>query len=291
MTLITPDHSTLLSRAVERLTLAGISTPAEDVAALAAHALGFDDPAQVDLDAGLGLAEPAFEELVSRRAQRVPLSHLVGKVAFRGITLRVGPGVFTPQPETEAVVQWVADALTSSQVAAPLVVDLCTGSGTVAFAVAHEVPHAIVHAVERDAGALAWAYRNAEARVLAGDSLVLLHHADVEDCLPDLEGQLDLVVSNPPYVGTGEAHIPDAEVLDHDPGISLWAGEDGLDVIRLVERAAARLLKVGGLVVIEHSDRQGVSVPALLQETGHWTEVQDHLDQLGRDRFATARRR
>jgi len=95
-------------------------------------------------------------------------------------------------------------------------------------------------------------------------------------------------MSNPPYVATTEAHIPDPEVLDHDPGIALWAGEDGLDVIRLVEQAARRLLKPGGLVVVEHSDRQGATAPALFEAAGGWSEVVDHRDYAGRDRFVSA---
>jgi release factor glutamine methyltransferase len=187
------------------------------------------------------------------------------------------------------VVQWAVDAVKAEGWTAPLCVDLCTGSGTMAFALANEVPGAVVHAVERDEGALAWTRRNAENRVRAGDPEVQLHLGSVEGCLPELDGQVDLVVSNPPYVATTEAHIPDPEVLDHDPGIALWAGEDGLDVVRLVEQAARRLLKPGGLVVVEHSDRQGRSAPALFEAAGGWTQVQDHRDAADRDRYVTAR--
>lgn len=116
-------------------------------------------------------------------------------------------------------------------------------------------------------------------------------YRDAEDCIPELDGQLDLVVSNSPYVGTSETHIPDPEVLDHDPSPALWAGDDGLDVIRLVERAAARLLENGGVVVIEHSDRQGIAASARLQASGDWVEVEDHRDHEGKDRFVTGRRR
>lgn len=284
---LTDQPQPVLAAAVERLTAAGISTAESDVAALAEHA--FQKATPLSPDAQLGMAGPAFEALVQARARHTPMAHLLGGATFRGITLQVGPGVFTPQPETEAVVEWAVGALQDSP--RPVVVDLCTGSGTIAFALAHEVSGATVHAVERDVVALQWAFRNAESRVLAGDPLVLLHQGSAEDCLPDLDGQVDLVVSNPPYVGTSEVHIPAREVLEHDPGMSLWAGVDGLDVIRLVERTAARLLKDGGWVVIEHSDRQGRSAPALLEETGDWLDVKDHRDQEYRERFVTARRR
>jgi release factor glutamine methyltransferase len=187
------------------------------------------------------------------------------------------------------VVQWAVDAVRAEGWTQPLCVDLCTGSGTIAFALANELPGATVHAVERDPDALAWTRRNAANRVAAGDPEVHLHLGSAEDALPELDGQLDLVISNPPYVATTEAHIPDPEVLDHDPGIALWAGEDGLDVVRLVEQAARRLLTPGGLLVVEHSDRQGRTAPALLEALGGWAEVEDHQDYAGRDRYVTAR--
>ncbi len=281
---------TALALATERLAAAGVASPEHDARALAVHALGLARPSDLLL---LDDTDPttltAFEELVARRADRVPLQHLTGSVGFRYIELEVGPGVFVPRPETESVVQWAVDAARAEGWTAPLCVDLCTGSGTMAFALANEVPGATVHAVERDEGALAWTRRNAENRVQAGDPQVQLHLGSVEGCLPELAGRCDLVVSNPPYVATTEAHIPDPEVLDHDPGIALWAGEDGLDVIRLVEQAARRLLRPGGLVVVEHSDRQGESAPALFTAGGGWTEVADHRDDVGRDRFVTAR--
>jgi release factor glutamine methyltransferase len=279
-----------VAEAAERLAAAGVASPEHDARALAVHALGLARPSDLllhdDIEPG---ALTAFEDLVSRRADRVPLQHLTGSVGFRYIELEVGPGVFVPRPETESVVQWAVDAVRAEGWASPLCVDLCTGSGTMAFALANEVPGATVHAVERDEGALAWTRRNADNRVKAGDPEVALHLGSVEGCLPELDGRCDLVVSNPPYVATTEAHIPDPEVLDHDPGIALWAGEDGLDVIRLVEQAARRLLRPGGLVVVEHSDRQGESAPALFRAAGGWTEVADHRDDAGRDRYVTAR--
>ena len=279
---------TAVRAASSRLAEAGVDSPEHDARALAVHVLGLTSPGQLVLVDGLGDRAGEYGDLVARRAERVPLQHLVGSVGFRYVELEVGPGVFVPRPETEAVVQWAVDALRG--VPHPLVADLCTGSGTIAFALANEVPGVTVHAVELDPDSLAWTRRNAANRVAAGDPEVHLHLGSAEDALPELDGQLDLVASNPPYVATTEAHIPDPEVLDHDPGVALWAGEDGLDVIRLVERAARRLLKPGGLLVVEHSDRQGRSAPQLLEERGGWADVQDHVDQLGRDRFVTARR-
>lgn len=279
---------TAVKDAAARLAQAGVDSPEHDARALAVHVLGLAKPSDLlmvdDLDEHQA---SAYDELVGRRAQRVPLQHLTGSVGFRYLSLEVGPGVFVPRPETESVVQFAVDALRG--VESPLCVDLCTGSGTIAFALANELPGATVHAVERDPDALEWTRRNAANRVKAGDPEVQLHLGSAEDALPGFDGTLDLVISNPPYVATTEAHLPDPEVVDHDPGIALWAGADGLDVIRLVEQAARRLLKPGGLVVVEHSDRQGRTAPELFAQAGGWTEVQDHQDYAGRDRYVTAR--
>ncbi len=279
-----------LRAATGRLEAAGVESAEHDARALALHALGLERPGDLHKHEVLPPeAAAAFADLVERRAARVPLQHLVGVVGFRYVDLEVGPGVFVPRPETESVVQWAVDAARSEGWTAPLCVDLCTGSGTIAFALANELPGAVVHAVELDPDSLAWTRRNAARRVAAGDPEVTLHLGSAEDALPELDGTLDLVASNPPYVATTEAHIPDPEVLEHDPGVALWAGEDGLDIIRLVEQAARRLLRPGGLLVVEHSDRQGRSAPALLERAGGWTEIADHADLLGRDRYVTAR--
>jgi release factor glutamine methyltransferase len=279
-----------VAAATEVLAQAGVPSPDHDARALAVHVLGLSRLSDLMLVEAFDRNQAtAYDGLVARRAKRVPLQHLTGSVGFRHIELEVGPGVFVPRPETESVVQWAVDAIAREGWADPLLADLCTGSGTIAFALANEVPGATVHAVERDPDALAWTRRNAANRVAAGDPEVELHLGSVEASLPDLDGRFDLVASNPPYVATNEAHLPDPEVVDHDPGIALFAGADGLDVIRLVEHAARRLLKAGGLVVVEHSDRQGRSAPDVFEDAGGWSEVADHKDLAGRDRFVTAR--
>lgn len=272
-----------ITNATATLSQAGVESAEHDAKALAVHVLGLKKLS--DLAFHDTIDEPLYDELVGRRAKREPLQHLTGSTGFRYLELVVGPGVFVPRPETEAVVGWAVEALKGTD--KPLIVDLCTGSGTCALALANEVPGARVHAVERDVGALEWAARNAKNRAAAGDPEVQLHEGSVEDCLRELDGTVDLVISNPPYVAENERHLPDPEVVDHDPEIALFAGVDGLDVIRLVEQAAKRLLKPGGLVVVEHSDRQGTSAPAVFRDG--WTEVQDHQDLTGRDRYVTAR--
>lgn len=256
---------------------AGLPSPRADAEELAAHV------AKVDRSRLHTITEwdaAAFRRLVERRADRVPLQHLTGRAYFRNIVVQVGPGVFVPRPETEVVAGWAIDAL--SAVKAPTVVDLCSGSGVLALSIADEVSGSKVHAVELDQRAVAWLERNARG------TRVLVHRADAAVALPQLDGKVHAVVSNPPYVALEELDQVEAEVRDHDPRQALVAGVDGLDVIRVVERRARRLLRRGGLLVIEHSDRQGASVPALLAAAGSWTEIADHKDLTGRDRFTTA---
>ena len=267
------------------LAAAGVESPRWDAEQLAAHVLGVSRtslPVVPNLDAA---QQTAYAELVVRRASREPLQYIVGSVGFRYIELAVGPGVFVPRPETEDVAGAAIDAARVTG-GTPLVVDLCTGSGAIALSVAHEVPAATVHAVELDESALAWLRRNAEARERAGDKPVALHQGDVAHALPELDGTVDVVVSNPPYVAEDEIDAVHAEVRDHDPRLALVAGADGLDVIRGVERTAARLLKPGGRIVVEHSDRQGESASAVFG-TG-WADVADHRDLAGRPRYVTA---
>src|SRR3954470_23609383 len=177
--------------ATQTLAAAGVESPEHDARALAVHVLGLAKPSDLLLADGFDRAQAAaYLELVQRRAARVPLQHLTGSVGFRYIELEVGPGVFVPRPETETVVQWAVDAIRAEGWAEPLLADLCTGSGTIAFALANEVKGATVHAVERDPDALAWTSRNAANRVAAGDPEVHLHLGSVEESLRDLDGQL-----------------------------------------------------------------------------------------------------
>ena len=229
-----------------------------------------------------------FEALLGQRADRVPLQHLTGRAPFRYLELAVGPGVFVPRPETELLVGWALEQL--SPVAEPVVVDLGSGSGAIALSIAAEHPGARVTAVERDPGAIEWTRHNARARAAAGDTPVEVVAGDMTDpgLLRHLDGAVDLVVSNPPYVPDG-ARVP-REVADHDPPLALWGGPDGLDVVRGLVGTAARLLRRGGALGIEHADQQGASVPAVVRASGGWTEVDDHPDLAGRPRFTTARR-
>ena len=186
------------------------------------------------------------------------------------------------------LVEWAVAAI--RDIPAPVVVDLCSGSGVIALAIAQARPDAAVHAVERADGALAWARRNASLHTDAGGSPIDLRGGDFADqrLLADLDGTADLVVANPPYVPS--ATVVDPEVADHDPAEAVFAGPDGLDVIRPLISVAAGLLKPGGVLAFEHDESQGESVPALLMARRVLADVVDHQDLAGRPRFVTARR-
>lgn len=229
-----------------------------------------------------------FRALVGRRATRIPLQHLVGTAHLAGVDLAVGPGVFIPRPETESLVVWALEAIAG--VKSPVVVDLFTGSGAIAIAIATARPDARVIGVERSPGALAWARRNTDAHRDGGGTPVELRGVDVFDvrALADLDGAVDLVTANPPYVPVGTPVEP--EVADHDPAEAVFAGPDGLDAIRPLVPVVAGLLKIGGVLAVEHDDTHGETVPALLRARRILTDVDDHPDLAGRPRFVTARR-
>jgi release factor glutamine methyltransferase len=270
-----------VTAAATRLAAAGVASPRYDAEELAAHVLGLPRSRLALVDRLPAAAAGRYAELVEQRAARVPLQHLTGVAGFRRLELAVGPGVFVPRPETEVLVEWALARLRPGAA----VVDLCAGSGAVALAIADEASEVTVHAVEREEHALAWAARNVEATGLP----VTLHRGDVADLalLAPLAGTVDLVTANPPYIPAGATVEP--EVAEHDPPAALWGGEDGLTVVRAVERAAARLLRPGGLVAVEHADAQGESVPTVFARAG-WSDVADHADLAGRPRFTTARR-
>lgn len=268
---------------------AGVASPRADAELLAAYVLGIDrgrlpmvplvDPPVVE----------SLRKFVTERARRVPLQHLTGTAAIGGIEIAVGPGVFVPRPETELLLAWGLELLDGTD--NPLVVDLCTGSGALALAVAHARPDAEVHAVESDQGALSWARRNADTRADAGDTAIWLHFGDVTDksLLAQFDGMAHLVLSNPPYVPYSAAVAP--EVAHHDPHLAVFAGADGLAVIPDVVRTGVRLLREGGGIAVEHDDSHGEVVPELLAQRRVLIDVTDHRDLAGRPRFATARRR
>jgi release factor glutamine methyltransferase len=258
---------------------AGIDSARHDAEALAAHLSGTDR-------GRLSLLEPPgdefferYRDVVAKRARRVPLQHITGKADFGPVTLRVGPGVFIPRPETEALLEWAADQKLPAR---PLIVDLCTGTGALALALARRFPAARVVAVDDSETALQYARTNRSG------STVELLSADVTTpgLLPELDDRVDLVVANPPYVPDGVALDP--EVADHDPQHAVFGGPDGMRVIAAVAALAGRWLRPGGLFAVEHDDTTSSKTVEMLLDTGRFDNVAARRDLTGRLRFVTA---
>lgn len=270
--------------AAARLREAGVPSPRTDAELLAAYALGVGRGRLLLVDAFSEGQAAGFAALVDRRARREPLQHLLGSAYAGGIDLAVGPGVFVPRPETDLLIAW---GLACRLPPDPLVVDLCSGSGAIALAVAAARPAARVYAVERDPAALVWLRRNADARAAAGDRSIEILAGDATDpaLTGALDGRVDLLLCNPPYVPDGSP-VP-VEVSDFDPPVAVFGGPDGLDVVRGVVARAAVLLAPGGRVGIEHDDSHETAVVSLLAGAG-LRDPALHRDLAGRPRFSTA---
>jgi release factor glutamine methyltransferase len=266
---------------------AGVPSPDVDAELLLGHVTGLTRGvlrARAVTEAPLTTdQQEALVAVTARRASREPLQHITGRASFRHLELHVGPGVFVPRPETEGVAQLAIDALRAVPDATPVAVDLGTGSGALALAMASEVPTASVVAVELSPEAAVWTRRNIAA---VGVDNVRLVEGDLADALSDLDGTVSVVVSNPPYVPVGM--VPrDPEVRLHDPALALYGGEDGLDLVRALSLTARRLLRPGGALVIEHGELQGGAIRDLLTADG-WRSPATHPDLTGRDRATTA---
>jgi release factor glutamine methyltransferase len=276
-----------IAAAVTRLADAGVDSPRADAELMAAHRHGVPRTRlHLVPDADF---DPRYWDDVARREAREPLQHITGVAYFRYLDLEVGPGVFVPRPETEVMTGWAIDALTAMDASEPVVADLGAGSGAIALAIAQEVPGAQVHAVEADPLARAWTERNiARCAVAAPHTTgrVTLHDGDFEQALPDLDGKVDLVISNPPYIPVGAGVPP--EVREYEPSAALYSGPDGLGAIRVIERVARRLLRPGGLVAVEHGAPQGAAVYWVFAEESGWRDTRNHADLAGLDRFVTA---
>ena len=275
--------------------------------AMGRHAAGYGPAAALTWDAPDADARARFRKLVAERSAGIPLQYLTGVAAFRTVEVAVGPGVFIPRPETEVMTGWAIDRLRAlvrpvggvgqpSLVGgsleaddpalreSPVVVELCAGSGAISLAIATECPGLVQYAVERDEMAHDYAVRN------LSKTGVRLVRGDMADAFHELDGTVDLVIANPPYLAETDAGFLPTDVRDHEPGVALFSGGDGLDAIRVVVAVATRLLRPGGWLVCEHGDDQGESAPAVVRESGAFDQVADHPDLTGRARYLSARR-
>jgi len=276
---MTPLREAILA-ATATLSRAGIDSARTDAELLAAHVAGTDRGRLALLDAPGPEFFDRFDQAIVARAQRTPLQHITGTAPFGPVQLHVGPGVFTPRPETEALLEW---ALAQSLPHDAVILDLCTGSGALAIALASQRPRARVIAVDDDTEALDYARRNAVG------TTVRLVCGDVTDVglLPELLGSVDLVVANPPYLPTGSPLEP--EVARHDPAHALFGGADGMSVITPLIARAAGWLKPGGLLAVEHDDTTSEATARIMIRVGVFGDITAHRDLTGRPRFVTAR--
>ena len=276
--------SELIARGTAAFEAAEIESSEADAELIISFVLGIS---RGELQAKAIMGEPIvdsaeIEALFARRAAREPLQHLTGEAYFRNLTLKVGKGVFVPRPETELLASLAIDAAKAFE--NPTVIDLCAGSGAVGIAVATELPEAKVFAVEKSEDAFKYAEEN--YKKLSPNATVLL--GDAADAFQELNGTVQVVVSNPPYIPAAMVPIY-PEVALHDPALALYSGEDGLDLIRLISKRALELLVPGGTVALEHADMQSEAVVQLLLNDG-WREVFDHMDFNGRPRAVTAKK-
>lgn len=250
---------------------------------LLAYVLGVE-PARLVISPGPDAdALRRLDDLVARRLAGVPLQHLTGESFFRTVRVEVGPGVFIPRPETEVMAGWALERLCELG-PRPRVVELCAGSGAISLGLATEHSGAQVHCVELSEEAWPYLQRN-----LAGSG-VEARLGDMADAFHDLDGTVDLVIANPPYIPLTEYDGVPAEVRDHDPLMALFSGQDGLDALKVVAQVAARLLRPGGWACSEHADVQGESAPEVFVRHGGFRRIGDRTDLNGRPRFVVAQR-
>lgn len=252
---------------------------AAEARTLLAHAAGVDASRLALLD---GIGEGAlcdYRTLLARREAGEPVQYLTGWAGFRTVEVAVAPGVFIPRPETEVMTGWAIEQLTGKP--EPVVVELCAGSGAISAAIAAEAPGARQYAVELSEQAAAMAARN-----LAGTG-VDLRVGDMADSFHDLDGAVDLVIANPPYIPWEMWEHVAEDVRTHEPELALFSGADGLDALRVVASVAARLLRPGGQVCAEHAEVQQDAVVQVFVHTNAFSGVSDHRDLAGRPRFVT----
>jgi release factor glutamine methyltransferase len=285
------DIKPLLRSAKEKLSAADISEV--DAEHLFAYVLGIsrmDLHNSVKLEESLkalgdfGVIEDTFAKLISRRAAHEPLQYLTGIAYFRHLEIEVGPGVLVPRPESELLVEAVLTHIKNleEKVAGEIsVIDLGAGSGALSLAIATEAPRSRVIAVEKSADAIVWLKKNV-ARISENVRVV---EGDVADVLPGVK--CDALIANPPYVPDNQS-LP-RDVAEHEPHIALFGGATGLELPKRFIDAAARLLKSGGVLAIEHTEDQGAAIDALLSKD--FIDIAVHQDLTERPRWSSAVRK
>ena len=260
---------------------AGINSARHDAEELAAYLTGTERGRLALLDSPDDTFFDRYHAAIAARSRRVPLQYITGTAAFGPLRLFVGPGVFIPRPETEVMLEW---ATAQSLPKEPIIVDVCTGSGALAIALAQRWPAASVLGIDDSDAALEYARKNS-----AGTQVELVRaDATAPGLLTELDGRVDLVVANPPYVP--DAAQVEPEVFQHDPLHAVFGGPDGMTVINAVVRLAGRWLRPGGFLAVEHDDTTSSLVSELLSSTALFDDVVARSDLTGRPRLVTAHR-
>ncbi|HET7226381.1 MAG TPA: peptide chain release factor N(5)-glutamine methyltransferase, partial [Candidatus Eisenbacteria bacterium] len=270
--------------------LAGSPAPQADAEELASRLLGVTR-AELLRSGARALApgeRAALERWVARRAAGEPVQYITGRAAFRSLDLAVSPAVLVPRPETEGLVERVLEAFADepARFAAPRVLDLGTGSGAIALAIASEVPGARVVATDASAAALAVARANAEALGLSRVELRLGSWFEAVGA----DERFEAIVSNPPYIATGEWDALPDDVRRHEPHAALFAGDTGLEALREIVDEAPDHLVAGGLLALELAEARAREVAAWLEGARDWERATLHDDLAGLPRVVIARR-
>lgn len=297
----------LIHRCAEYLREAGVDTPEHDVKLIMADVLGCS-PSDVEsaaimrtdvraLCAKYGRDDDAelvhtFKHMVCRRHAREPLQYIVGHAPFRYLDLKVGPGVSIPRQETELIAQDAIEWVTRHGIYSPRIVDLCAGSGALGLALATEIPGAQVWGVELSPQAAVWTRRNITQISRTYPDITANYHLEIADAtcpitLAHLDGTVDVVVSNPPYVP--QSQVPQQpEVRDFDPSLALYGGSsDGMLIPEQIIRRAYALLRPGGLFLMEHDISQPDRTVAFARASG-FSDARTGADLTYRPRYLVA---
>ena len=272
-----------MRKAAEDMSAAGLEAPLWQAKVLAAHLLD-RSPSQITAAAELSLSprkEESFFSFVARRIHGEPLQHIIGNWDFFGRTFMVSPHALIPRPETELLVEKVLQFPLPQN---PLILDAGTGSGVIGITLAMEISGATVVATDISPDAASLALKNAKLHRAVNFLPVICNLTEALSC------PFDLIAANLPYIPTGDIQNLPPVVRDHDPGVALDGGENGISLILELVRSASRLLKPGGLIILETGSDQETTVTALFREET-WNSVETHRDLAGNHRFVTAIRR
>lgn len=265
----------------------GVESPRLDAEHLLAHAVGLDRlQLYLEFERPLSPDELAvFRPLLKRRAAREPLQYIIGRQPFRELDLEVEPGVLIPRPETEVLVDQILSWVEEAQREEAVALDVGTGTGAIGLSLAREGSFAKVVATDVEERAIEVARRNRDAGQL-GDQVDIRRGSLFEPL--DAGERFDVIASNPPYVAEVDEATLQPEVLEWEPHQALFAGPDGLDVLRRIAAEARAHLKTGGLLALEVGSGQAHAVAELIEAAGGYADVRVLRDYSGRERFVLA---